>query len=238
MSTLTLSRIKVTCSCGKKYLVRPELAGKRGRCKCGQVFTVPTQKKEISTPKEKICPECGGSLGGFPICTFCARKTADKTAERLKELDKKSVKKSQVISSNTSKAILFTSAGCVSAVLLSQLTHKHLNGPEFLVLYFCIGFACFLGVYCARYYSWSVIVALLLIASFEAIGGLRLNHGLSQGMHNFGNLIMMMVLGPAVMFFFSFADFGSSSGASSFGSYSSGCSSGCGGGGGCGGCGG
>lgn len=46
---------KLTCACGKQYSWKPELAGKRAKCKCGQVVAFPAQ--DPSLPELPPVPE-------------------------------------------------------------------------------------------------------------------------------------------------------------------------------------
>lgn len=134
-----------------------------------------------------------------------------------------------------------------------------LRGPEFLILFFGWFVVTRLGVGLCRSAGWdSPLVTLGGIALFEALGVLRFLAEIEHGMHRWGFLAAMMVLGPI---FFAVRGEGSSGGggfwdsgspggggfwggsssSSSCGSSSCGGDSGGGsscGGGGCGGCGG
>jgi hypothetical protein len=39
---------KITCACGKQYAWKPELAGKRAKCKCGAVVKIPAEDPAMS----------------------------------------------------------------------------------------------------------------------------------------------------------------------------------------------
>ncbi len=63
-----LMAIRVTCTCGKQFQVKEELAGKRGKCAaCGQVLSIPTlassavQEKATPAP-QRACPICWETL--------------------------------------------------------------------------------------------------------------------------------------------------------------------------------
>src|SRR5215207_4259706 len=79
--------------CGKTYKWKPQLAGKKAKCKCGNVMTVPKElpaeeedglgdlyalAEEASSKKHEAvaeglrCPSCGGSImPGEAMCTGC-----------------------------------------------------------------------------------------------------------------------------------------------------------------------
>jgi hypothetical protein len=45
---------KFNCSsCGKEYRWKPELAGKKAKCKCGNVIPVPTKAPAAARPAPK-----------------------------------------------------------------------------------------------------------------------------------------------------------------------------------------
>jgi hypothetical protein len=83
---------KFSCGgCGKTYKWKPELAGKRAKCKCGYVMTVPSEPpggdelddlyalaEEASAKKHEAvvegirCPSCGGGMQpGEAMCVSC-----------------------------------------------------------------------------------------------------------------------------------------------------------------------
>lgn len=70
--------IIVTCTCGKQFKVKDELAGKRGKCAaCGRVLSVPTlapslvQEKATPSPL-RACPTCQEALQpNAVICLNC-----------------------------------------------------------------------------------------------------------------------------------------------------------------------
>src|SRR6187200_3135581 len=43
---------KVTCVCGKHYRWKPELAGKRAKCKCGAAVAFPKEDPEAAEARE------------------------------------------------------------------------------------------------------------------------------------------------------------------------------------------
>src|SRR5687767_1922118 len=53
---------KVTCACGKQYAWKPELAGKRAKCKCGSVVAFPA-----TPPIEEEAPEGFDDMGEIPM---------------------------------------------------------------------------------------------------------------------------------------------------------------------------
>ena len=70
--------IRVTCTCGKQFQVKEELAGKRGKCAaCGQVLSIPAipssaaLEKAIPAPL-RACPACWEALQpNAVICLHC-----------------------------------------------------------------------------------------------------------------------------------------------------------------------
>ena len=70
--------ISVTCTCGKQFKVKDELAGKRGKCAaCGQVLSIPAipssaaLEKAIPAPL-RACPACWEALQpNAVICLHC-----------------------------------------------------------------------------------------------------------------------------------------------------------------------
>jgi hypothetical protein len=70
--------IHVTCTCGKQFKVKEELAGKRGKCAaCGRALSVPTlapsadQEKASPSPR-RACPTCRQALQPKAvICLNC-----------------------------------------------------------------------------------------------------------------------------------------------------------------------
>lgn len=76
MSTATDTRIEAACSCGKRYLVRSELAGKTGKCKCGSTFVVPESNPGV------CCPTCNSVIApGQHFCEFCHGALADESGQ-------------------------------------------------------------------------------------------------------------------------------------------------------------
>ena len=239
MTAATVSRIKASCSCGKKYMVKPEFTGKRVRCKCGEAFTVPPVEESEATPIEKLCVWCDARIGPEETaCESCDREAEQRTseAERARSLPWWKSRKTRI-----------TAAICVITIIVAGIYQTQLNGPEFVKFYFAMGVVCCVAILVARLTSCPIAAFVALLLAFEAIGAIRYGYGLTQGMHRFGMLGKMMLFGPVGIVAIPFLDrFGESSGgggSSSWGdsSYSS-CGSSCGGGGcgggGCGGCGG
>lgn len=138
--------------------------------------------------------------------------------------------------------------GCAAAAMLvAGICQTQLDGPGFLSFYFSVGVGICVALLIARLTSCPIIALLTLPLAFEAIGAIRYGYGLSQGMHRFGMLQKMMLVGPIGIVVIPFLDriLTSTGGGSSWGGScgsSSSCGSSCGGGGcgggGCGGCGG
>ena len=233
MSTATSSRVKAVCSCGKKYLVRAEFAGQRSKCPCGKYFSVPPQEDSEVPAPEKKCPWCGVSIGtDESACETCEHE-ANRQATRGTSDAWWTQKKNQNIGTI-----------CAITAILAGIFQTQLDGPGFIWFYVVMGIACCIGFVVARLTACSAVVFIMLLVAFEAIGAIRYGYGLTQGMHKFAILAMMMLFGPlviaAIAFLDQFADT-SSGGWSTWGcSGGSSCGSSCGGGcggGGCGGCG-
>lgn len=359
MSTATSSRIKAACSCGKKYLARAEHSGKQCKCKCGKVFTVPTQEKAEAAIPEKECPTCSARIGPEEIwCKACEREAVVSEAKaeadvslartigiatvcglivvvagiyqsqlkasgfliffvllgvlcaisiiaaRLLGISKRFVREltiaalvsygvialircvfvlSDVRAPDSFELLLLlavlgplivcviafldaillefyepeTSASgameswwndpkiriaggfAAATVLVGAIYQTQLDGPQFVKFYFALGVGICIAFLIARLTSCPTVGLIILLLAFEAIGAIRFGYGVTQGMHKFGNLGSMMILGPMGFAFVS--GVGQASGSQGSGSS---CSSGssCGGGGcgggGCGGCGG
>ncbi|MGI9442653.1 MAG: hypothetical protein ACR2N1_09320 [Rubripirellula sp.] len=241
MSTAALSRIKTACSCGKKYLVHADLAGKRGKCKCGKVFTVPTEDEAVANIPERMCPWCGTWItADESVCEACEREAAkedaasENAATRGSPQPFKAPKDCMPWWSSTKHQVI--GGICAVTVLIAGIYQTHLNGADFINFYFGIGLACCIAIFIARLTSCSVAVFVMLLVTFEAIGAIRYGYGLTQGMHRFGFLGKMMLFGPVGIFAIPYLDRLNSSGGGG-----SGGGGGCGGGGcggGCGGCGG
>ncbi|MGI9473237.1 MAG: hypothetical protein ACR2NZ_16975 [Rubripirellula sp.] len=76
MSTVTDSSIKATCECGKRYLVRASLAGKRGQCECGKTFVVPAGAPSV------LCSDCNSAIPpGEHFCAFCSTALAEQSGQ-------------------------------------------------------------------------------------------------------------------------------------------------------------
>jgi len=232
MSNTTASRIKAACTCGKKYVVRAEVAGKKVRCNCGEVFSVPTTEEVQQATPEKMCPWCDAWITeDQEECEKCETEGA-KQAERVEQLESKE-SDSGFWRSNE---VVFASAICLPMVFGVSLYQIQLKGPDFLTLYFGVGVACLLGCLVVRYAKFCVAVAIVFLLSFEAIGAIRYGYGVSQGMRQFDQLFNYMIFGPLAFVGALFGEGSGGSGGSSWGGGSS-CGGGCGGGG-CGGCGG
>ncbi len=71
---------QITCGeCGKTYAWKAGLAGRKVKCRCGHVMTMPEMDEpdplEIETPEPpamQTCPQCNASLGAKAVlCTQC-----------------------------------------------------------------------------------------------------------------------------------------------------------------------
>lgn len=228
LSVAELSRIKAACTCGKKYVVRAEVAGKKIRCTCGEVFSVPTAEEVPQATPEKMCPWCdAGITEDQEACEKCETEAATETLQVESETTHSA--------SEIRSQIVFTSAICLPVVFGVSLYQFQLKGPEFLKLYFCVGVVCFIACLIVRFAKFSIALLVVLVLSYEAIGAIRYGYGLSQGMRNFGFLTQMMLFGP-IAFIAAVSEGSGGSGGSSWGG--GGCGGGGCGGGGCGGCGG
>ena len=228
LSVAELSRIKAACTCGKKYVVRAEVAGKKVRCTCGEVFSVPTTEEVQQATPEKMCPWCDAWITeDQEACEKCETEAATEALQ----VESETTQSAPEIRSQ----IVFMSAICLPVVFGVSLYQFQLKGPEFLDLYLGVGIACFIACLIVRFAKLSMALVVVLVISYEAIGAIRYGYGLSQGMRNFGFLTQMMLFGPFA-FIAVFGEGSGGSGGSSWGGGSS-CGGGCGGGG-CGGCGG
>jgi len=65
--------ITVTCNCGKRFRVRNEHAGKRGRCpSCGAAVTIPAPGAEAPPSDGRTCPKCARPLAPEAVlCVNC-----------------------------------------------------------------------------------------------------------------------------------------------------------------------
>ncbi len=235
MSTTKQARIKAACRCGKKYRVRADLAGKRGRCKCGLTFVVPDPSEAVEPEPTKKCPWCETRIKqSESYCSTCADEAAWKASEE-----------SASESRPWWKELSFQIAAglCAVTVLVTSVYQTSLSGPEFMSFFLVLGVVLLFAGLGGRAILGSTAIAVLCILTFEAIGGIRILYGTSQGMHKFSNLTSMMFVGGFLswsVLFRGAGGGGSSSSSSGFFSGSS-CGSSCGGGcggGGCGGCGG
>jgi hypothetical protein len=57
-------KVKFPCtSCGREFTWKPEIAGKRAKCKCGSVLTVPKTMPQAQPPPEEIAEDDFGIAG-------------------------------------------------------------------------------------------------------------------------------------------------------------------------------
>jgi len=193
MSVATSTRIKVTCTCGKKYLVRSDLIGKRGKCKCGEAFTVPAPTFK-ATPQKKKCPWCSTQIGINKVsCQPCERRTMRGSSSKI-----------DFASTNANLAIV---AGAMSLmVLICAIWQAKLNGPEFLVVYGSFLVICCLGGIAVRVLGCPRQAVAIIAIGFVLLGGIRYGYGVTHGMHNFTILALMMVLGTITIAVLPFID--------------------------------
>ena len=239
MSVAELSRTKVACTCGKKYVVKSEFAGRRVRCSCGEIFEIPSIEEIDEPAEEQRCFMCEAPIGeGKEVCSKC---DGEETKEDLTEDDEEKVPTEWW----NSDQVFYTGVICLLIIIGVSLAQTQIDGWNFLKLYLGLGFACIFGCLFARFQSlcWSAVF--MFVLSYEAIGAIRYLYGTFQGMSNFGLLFRMMLIGPCLcmMCFLDYSSSGSGGGSSwsSIGSCGSSGGSSCGGGcggGGCGGCGG
>src|SRR5215208_7702281 len=88
---------KFSCAaCGKEFRWKPEIAGRKAKCKCGQTLTVPAAPPAPAAvqtappppppapaPATPACPECGADLpANAVLCVNCGYnlKTGQKIA--------------------------------------------------------------------------------------------------------------------------------------------------------------
>ncbi len=245
MSKTTSSKFRVTCKCGKKYLVRSDLEGRKVRCRnCNEELEL---KRRVAKKEPIWCPVCFSKLDRKdPVCKSCNRKNeeygpAPKIPEKtpgilsliaaslINLLPQNPVQRSWIIV-------------CSLIVIVISILQIWCSGPVFILLFFCLGVGLAITCICARMTSqFTMGRALIGILTYEAVGLIRLAYGFTHDMHRFGLLVMMMFLGPLILLCVaSIGSGGSADWSSNYHSCSS-CGSSCGGGcggGGCGGCGG
>jgi hypothetical protein len=69
--------ITVACNCGKRFRVRDEHAGKRGKCpSCGAAVTIPAPGAEAPQSGARACPACARPLAPEAVlCVNCGYDT-------------------------------------------------------------------------------------------------------------------------------------------------------------------
>ncbi len=236
MSNIKTSKIKIVCPCGKKYLVRANLAGKKSRCRnCGKVLQIdPLQEDRRDSDAGMMSND--SSVFGENISIDTSRNSESHDRE----------KRSAAVIFSQSLAIFSQSLGLRSLVILSGIIilvfsqmQTTWDGPTFLTAYMGIGFCIVLACLIARLTSLLTLSGVIIaILAYESIGANRIVYGMTQGMHKFDSLFSMMIFGPFIFLIASFADGQSSTGRNHSCSSCSSCGGGGGCGGGCGGCGG
>jgi hypothetical protein len=193
MSVSGSTRIKVVCACGKKYLVRAELEGKRGKCKCGNEFTVP-KKETKPVARTKKCPWCSSMIGLNKVsCKDCERRALKSSLGKpgLPVLDGK---------------IAITLVTTALLVLVCGIWQSHLNETHFYLLYWSFLTLCFLGAILTRVIGCTRKVVTVIALGFIALGAIRYSHGMTQGIQQFHGLRLMMVFGTIAIALAPFID--------------------------------
>ena len=192
MSTATSSRIKAVCSCGKKYLVRAELSGKRGKCKCGKRFTVPTQEKAESSVLEKECPSCGARIGPQDImCKACEREAVVSGA------------KSEADVSFELRMGIGTVCGLI--VLVAVIYQLYLKVLGFEIFFVLLGVLCAISIITMRLLGRSKrFVFEVTIAALISYGVIALSRCVFvfydvSSPESFELLLVLAVLGPLIV---------------------------------------
>ena len=69
--------IEVTCpACGRQFELADELAGKSGRCKCGEALQVPQEPARPATDDTVECRHCGMRSRSGAVCEWCRQPFA------------------------------------------------------------------------------------------------------------------------------------------------------------------
>jgi uncharacterized membrane protein YgcG len=241
MTTASSSRIRFSCDCGKKYFCRPRNAGKRLRCRhCGQVLAVPQDSFDVNVQDDDFRHQhLSDSLDGAAprFDTLQDQKNVPSSFKPLEVVREDGFEITER-GRNIYRWCFTWGLVSLAIVVMVSVYQTTLNGPQFLgffqIVFWCGVVSVFTMGFLASKYRGSYLLAVLL--TFELIAIVRIGYGMSQGMHNFANLLYMMIVGPIAFVFLAFATACETSGSSSDGgSCSSGSSCG-GGGGGCGGC--
>ena len=121
--------ISVTCTCGKQFKVKDELAGKRGKCAaCGQVLSIPAipssaaLEKAIPAPL-RACPACWEALQpNAVICLHCGHDL--RTGKQVSQAKSAapSLPTEKVPASSLRLWIAFISGGICFAGVIAALT--------------------------------------------------------------------------------------------------------------------
>lgn len=257
MSKTTSAKFKVSCKCGKKYLVRSDLAGRTVKCRnCHEELQL---KRRAAKEEPMWCPDCFSRLDRKdPVCSSCKRKNEGYIPAPIKTKETPgilSILAAALINLLPQNPVQRTWVIiCALIVFVMSILQIWCSGLIFLLLYFCLGVGLAITCICARVSSQLTLGRVLIgILTYESVGVIRIAYGFSHGMQQFALLILMMLGGPFILLFFAYIGIGRSgywsdhyhhcSGCgSSWGSHSGhSCGSSCGGdsgGGGCGGCGG
>ena len=247
MSKTTSNKFRITCKCGKKYLVRADLAGRKARCRnCHEELEL---KRRVAKKEPMWCPVCFSKLDRKdPVCKSCNRKNEEHVP--VPEIPENTPGRLSLLPAaiiNRLPRSLFLWIWfliCLMLVIAISSLQTGWDGPAFLTVFFFLGLGMLVLFYIARLKS-QLITSLLVIGilAYESIALIRIWYGSTHGMSHFGILAGLMLGGPVLFLFVAYDKAGYSnysscgSNCSSCGSCGSSCGGGCGGGG-CGGCGG
>ncbi len=193
MSVGGSTRIKKICTCGKKYLVRAELGGKRGKCKCGSVFTVPKHAAKPAA-RTKKCPWCSVKIEISRVsCQDCERRKM-RTSLANRTLPAVEWK---IASIAVTTAML---------VLVCAIWQSYLNETHFFLLYGCFLALCFLGGILTRVIGFTRKLVMVIALGFIVVGAVRYSHDVTLGIQQFHGLRLMMVFGTIAIALAPFID--------------------------------
>lgn len=183
MTTATLSRIKIACDCGKQYLVKAELIGKRGPC--------PSCKKEILIQKAKDTPN--------------PKPNASKFKQRLK---KNKALNDQIKSSSGSSlgATAIAAIICGLLTVAAIATDARLRPDASVIFLMLLALGCMIGLIAARLLSVSEGLLRFLTIAISALYAIVVVCRVFQSLvtpaaiDNFDLLLWLVPLGPAMIY--------------------------------------